>query len=239
MFPFHSVEKKKIRSCIFLLTLSTSQYALFSVFWDPDIVNNIKEHPPMDYSSREPMTNNNVTIHDIKKFFVQYAVSNNLGVIAHAHLALSDQLEEGPFHGKCLRLAQLHSDAVDFPKSGKPAEMNPELRPKKYPDFMEKSPDRTYKSKRVLGRIYRECGKHEAFTPKNDDESSLFKDLLIEGYQDYLANARECKTQYDAEVKSLMNQYGVRRYVCYNVYTVLAALFKKCSQIFLLFGWLY
>ncbi|KFH66584.1 hypothetical protein MVEG_07109 [Podila verticillata NRRL 6337] len=181
-----------------------------NVLWDPDIVNNIKEHPPMDYSSREPMTNNNVTIRDIKKFFVQYAVSNNLGMIAHAHLALSDQLEEGPLHGKCLRLAQLHSDAVDFPKSGKPAEMNPELRAKKYPDFMEKSPDTTYKSKRVLGRIYRECGKHEAFTPKNDDESPLFKDLLIEGYQGYLANARESKAQYDTEVKSLMNQYGVR-----------------------------
>lgn len=176
-------------------------------------MNNIKEHPPMDYTSREPVANNNVTIHEIKKFFVQYAVSNNLGVIAHAHLALSDKLEEGPLHGKCLRLAQLHSDAVDFPKSGKPAEMKPELRPKKYPDFMEKSPDKTYISKRVLGRIYRDCGKHEAFSPKDDGESPLFEELLVEGYQDYLANARECKAQYDAEVKSLMNQYGVRRYI--------------------------
>ncbi|KAG0093757.1 hypothetical protein BGZ93_001926 [Podila epicladia] len=182
----------------------------FTVLWDPDIVNNIKEHPPMDYTSRAPNKDKDVTIHDIKKFFVQYAVSNNLGVIAHAHLAWSDRLEEGPLHGKCLRLAQLHSDAVDFPKSGKPAEMNPELRPKKYPDFMEKSPDKTYRSERVLGRIYRECGKHEAFTPKDDSESPLFEELLVEGYQDYLANARECKAQYDAEVKSLMNQYGVR-----------------------------
>lgn len=187
----------------------------------------------MDYTNRAPNKDKEVTIHDIKKFFVQYAVSNNLGVIAHAHLALSDHLEEGPLHGKCLRLAQLHSDAVDFPKSGKPAEMNPELRPKKYPDFMEKSPDKTYRSKRVLGRIYRDCGKHEAFTPKDDGESPLFEELLVEGYQDYLANARECKAQYDAEVKSLMNQYGVRRYILfffvYKGYIVCLQLWLRCS----------
>ncbi|KAF9423615.1 hypothetical protein BGZ94_008244 [Podila epigama] len=181
----------------------------FTVLWDPDIVNNIKECPPMDYSSREQLANNNVTIHDIKKFFVQYAVSNNLGVIANAHLALSDSLDEGPFHGKCLRLAKLHSDAVDFPKSGKPAEMTHDLRPKKYPDFMEKHPDKTYQSKRVLGRIYRECAKSVVFTPKDDSES-LIEELLVDGYQDYMDNARVVKAQYDAEVKSLMNQYGVK-----------------------------
>ncbi|KAG0347564.1 hypothetical protein BG004_007468 [Podila humilis] len=174
----------------------------FTVMWDPDIVDNIKEHPPMNYISGEPMTSNNVTIRDIKKFFVQYAVSNNLGVIANAHLALSDSLDEGPLHGKCLRLAQLHSDAVDFPKTGKPAEMTQELRPKRYPDFMEKPPDRSYTSKRVLGRIFRECGKHETFTPKDADHP-LFEELLVDGYQGYMAGARETKAQYDAEVSDL------------------------------------
>ncbi|CAO3568322.1 unnamed protein product [Mortierella alpina] len=180
-----------------------------SVIWDPDIVENINEVKPMEYVGRETLTSNDVTIWDIQKFFVQYAVSNNLGLIAHAHLALSDQLEEGPFHGKCLRLAQLHSDAVDFPKSGKPATIKPELRPKKYPDFMEKSPDKTYISRRVLGQIYRECGKHESFKPK-DYRQSFNELLLVEGYETYLENARRSKVMYDDEVHSLMNQYGVK-----------------------------
>ncbi|KAG0198083.1 hypothetical protein BGX28_008427 [Mortierella sp. GBA30] len=181
----------------------------FTVIWDPDIVNSIREVKPMEYVGRESVTSNAVEIVDIQRFFVQYTVSNNLGLIAHAHLALSDQLDEGPFHGKCLRLAQLHSDAVDFPKSGKAAEIKPELRPKKYPDFMEKSPEKTYISKRVLGQIYRECGKHESFKPK-DYRQSFNEHLLVEGHETYLDDARRCKAMYDEEVHSLMNQYGVK-----------------------------
>ncbi|KAI8604267.1 RNA dependent RNA polymerase-domain-containing protein [Dissophora ornata] len=184
----------------------------FTVIWDPNIVNNVKQRAPMDYTGRDAVTSEDVTIRDIKKFFVQYAVSNNLGVIANAHLALSDSLEEGPHHGKCLRLAQLHSDAVDFPKTGKPAWIKQELRPKKYPDFMEKPPERSYESKRVLGRIYRECGKQEAFVPKNYQQS-FNRLLLINGYQDYMNDARRCKAWYDEDVRSLMNQYGVKRYI--------------------------
>ncbi|KAG0251066.1 hypothetical protein BG011_007879 [Mortierella polycephala] len=181
----------------------------FTVIWDPDIVNKVKEHSPMDYAGHAAQMNDYVTIHDSKKFFVQYAVSNNLGLIAHAHLALSDKLEDGPLHGKCIRLAQLHSDAVDFPKSGKHAELTPELRPRDYPDFMEKTPDRTYRSERIIARIYRDCGRLDSFKPK-DYSQSFNKDLLVEGYEEYLEDAQRCKTTYDDEVRSLMNQYGVR-----------------------------
>ena len=39
---------------------------------------------------------------------------------------------------KCLLLAQLHSDAVDFPKTGRPVNFPRELRVQAYPDFMMK-----------------------------------------------------------------------------------------------------
>ncbi|KAF9547522.1 hypothetical protein EC957_008359 [Mortierella hygrophila] len=181
----------------------------FTVIWDPNIVSNVLEMPPMDYSGPEAAPASDVTIRDILKFFVQYAVSDNLGLIANAHLAQSDWLNEGPKHQKCLRLAQLHSDAVDFPKSGKPAEITPDLRPKKYPDFMEKAPDRTYKSKRVIGRIYRECAGTESFVPK-DYRQSFNEAMLIEGYEDYMRDGMVQKALYDQELKSLMNQYGVK-----------------------------
>ncbi|KAF9959907.1 hypothetical protein BGZ65_012983 [Modicella reniformis] len=181
----------------------------FTVIWDPEIVEKIEEYPPMKYDGQGVLTTDGVTILDIKRFFVQYAVSNNLGVIANAHLALSDQLEGGPYHGKCLHLAQLHSDAVDFPKSGKPAYLSPDLRARWYPDFMEKLPGKTYQSNRVLGRIYRECSRQEPFVPK-DYRQSFNKRLLIDGYQDYMEGARKCKAAYDGSVRSLMNQYGVK-----------------------------
>ncbi|KAI8354901.1 RNA-dependent RNA polymerase [Mortierella sp. GBAus27b] len=181
------------------------------VIWDPNIVSMIKTQEPMDYTSKAPNSNSkDVTILDIKKFFVQYAVSDNLGVIANAHLALSDQLAKGPFDPKCLRLAELHSDAVDFPKSGIPAVISPELRPRQYPDFMEKPPDKSYPSRRVLGRIYRECSGQGPFSPK-DYSQSFNKMLLVNGYEDYMGEARRIKGEYDDAIRSLMNQYGVKR----------------------------
>ncbi|KAF9434438.1 hypothetical protein BGZ76_008018 [Entomortierella beljakovae] len=181
----------------------------YTVIWDPNIVNNIKEHSPMNYAGSDSVTSSDVQIHEIKKFFVQYAVSNNLGLIANAHLALSDYLDNGPINGKCIRLAQLHSDAVDFPKSGKPARFTNDLKPKHYPDFMEKPPERSYRSKRILGTIFRECRKQEAFSPKDYNES-LNPLLLVDGYEKYLGRAIDLKANFDDEVLYLMNQYGVR-----------------------------
>src|SRR2546421_7115614 len=76
-------------------------------------------------------------------------------MIANAHLAKLYHFDTGPFHGQCIRLAQLHSEAVDFPKTGIPAEFPVELRPSRYPDFMEKPDKPVYESQRILGKLYR------------------------------------------------------------------------------------
>ena len=39
-------------------------------------------------------------------------------------MAKADKELVGAMHGNCLRLAQLHSEAVDFPETGVPAEFN-------------------------------------------------------------------------------------------------------------------
>ncbi|KAG0266423.1 hypothetical protein DFQ27_009799 [Actinomortierella ambigua] len=185
----------------------------FTIIWDPTIVKCIKQEPPMDYKGHDTLVKHNITIRDVQSFFVQHAVANNLGLIANAHLALSDQLPMGPFDGKCLRLAQLHSDAVDFPKTGKPAEINEGLRPKKYPDFMGKSKDRSYRSDRILGMLYRDCGNQEtSFDPLDEDGGRLQVDerLLVDGYTEFVKEARELKERYDDEVRSLTNHYGVK-----------------------------
>jgi len=168
------------------------------------------EFPAMEYSGGEVVQTDGVEIEHIRKFFVQYAVSDNLGRIANAHLALSDRLEKGPRDLKCLKLAKLHSDAVDFPKTGIPAEITPDLKPKMYPDFMEKPADKSYRSKNVIGRIYRECATTESFVPKNYRQS-FNKAMLIDGYEVFLEDGRLQKANYDQELKSLMNQYGVKR----------------------------
>ena len=56
----------------------------------------------------------------IAEFVVQFISSDILGMIAMTHLVIADYTEENIFHPDCLKLAQLHSDAVDYPKTGMP-----------------------------------------------------------------------------------------------------------------------
>src|SRR5688572_2545142 len=109
----------------------------------------------MNYQPQKPETVDKVSMDHIKRFFVNYVFSDHLGKIANAHLAKADSFDVGADHGQCIRLAQLHSDAVDFPKSGKPAIFPPELRAISYPDFMEKPDKPSYRSNKVLGTLYR------------------------------------------------------------------------------------
>ena len=46
-----------------------------------------------------------------------------LGIIAINWLVIADQSQVNIFDNDCLTLSQLHSDAVDFPKSGQPVEI--------------------------------------------------------------------------------------------------------------------
>ena len=52
---------------------------------------------------------------------------------------------QGIFSSECIKLAHMHSDAVDFPKTGKCPSLPRELRPDQYPDFMMKAGKPRYK----------------------------------------------------------------------------------------------
>ncbi|CAG8473389.1 2339_t:CDS:1 [Acaulospora colombiana] len=147
-----------------------------------------------------------VTIDEVKRFFVNYILSDQLGQIANAHLAKADMAPNGAFHGQCIRLAQLHSEAVDFPKTGIPAEFPLGLRAERFPDFMEKVDKPTYESQKILGKLYRSIVVDE-FDPYTD--ISFDERLRVDGFEQYLEDARATKREYDAELRGLMNQFGV------------------------------
>ena len=86
---------------------------------------------------------------------MRYAENNQLGMIANAHLATADRSNVGAFDQKCYRLAALHSDAVDFPKTGIPAVMPRDLRVQEFPDYMEKPDKPMYMSRHIIGKLYR------------------------------------------------------------------------------------
>lgn len=185
----------------------------FLVMWDKDLLPRDWNDEPMDYKAPRPVTlERDVTPNDITSFFVTYMKNDTLPKIAHAHLALADFSEDGVRDAKCLRLASLHSMAVDYVKTGEPAVMPRELSPRKWPHFMEKrhkTKDQTYISRKILGKLYDQVERVD-FVPAF---SAPFDRRILDAYtlnEDLLQGARDLKINYDAAVHRIMAQHEIR-----------------------------
>jgi RNA-dependent RNA polymerase len=66
------------------------------IIWDQDLIPQEWNHPAMDFTADPPRrVKNEVTVKDMTEFFVNYMKNDNLGTIAHAHLAAADRDEFG------------------------------------------------------------------------------------------------------------------------------------------------
>jgi hypothetical protein len=87
-----------------------------------------------------------------------------VGIVATNWLIIADQSQLGILDEDCLKLAQLHSDAVDYPKSGKAVDIRaiPKLKRPQRPDWNApetinpERDDHYYKSNRAIGRLFRD-----------------------------------------------------------------------------------
>ncbi|KAK3951934.1 RNA dependent RNA polymerase-domain-containing protein [Pseudoneurospora amorphoporcata] len=185
----------------------------FFVIWDPLLIPKERSHPPMINEpvvgkelATEPAVNNLIT------FFVLYMKYNNLPLIAHAHLATADAEMDGVKSPKCLELATLHSMAVDYVKTGVPAEFPRRLDPKFWPHFMEKN-KRDYHSATALGKLY-DMVKREPFDMKENYQlpfdSRILKHTKCRALRDEtLTKARRIKSQYDTAMRRVMCQLEI------------------------------
>ena len=114
---------------------------LYNVIWDPRLQPKIT-HKPADYS-RVPAVDIGKLVErsDMTDFFIQFMENDQLGRIANLHQQLADIKADGTFDPACLLLAEMHSTAVDFSKTGIPVDMQrlPRSRPIR-PDFMAPGP---------------------------------------------------------------------------------------------------
>ncbi|KAL5117752.1 hypothetical protein ACEQ8H_004362 [Pleosporales sp. CAS-2024a] len=188
----------------------------YMVLWDQDLLETLNDInvPPMDFTPLKALEKEGpIGVSDISEFFVTYMQNESLGQIAHAHLAQADSQPDGVNSQICLELAELHSRAVDYPKSGVAAQMNPNLRPRKWPHFMEKkhvSAQQTYRSTKVLGKLYDQVQLID-FKPVWD---SPFDTRVLEAYKlidnATLDKAADIKQDYDEALKRLMAKHGIR-----------------------------
>ena len=155
---------------------------------------------------------------EVQEYFTNYIVNDSLGIIANAHTVFADREPLKAMSDSCIQLAKLFSIAVDFPKTGVPAEIPSNLRVKEYPDFMEKPPDKTtYESQNVIGKLFREV-RHTA--PQSSSVKSFFTsevakksydlDMEVDGFEDYLDDAFDYKKEYDFKLGNLMDYYGIK-----------------------------
>ncbi|CAG8468456.1 7511_t:CDS:10 [Scutellospora calospora] len=171
---------------------------------------------PMKYSSPERKTldrDGPIEISDIHKFFIDFMKNDRIGQIGNLHLALADYYEEGVYHPSCIGLAELHSMAVDFNKTGVPVtDKLPKL--DEYPDFMESKTKKEYKSQKILGKLYRNIKLNQ---PENDPllnyegtDIIVNREFLAQGYEDYLEEAEVCRNSYNSEIFNLMKKFRVK-----------------------------
>ncbi|OWM90483.1 RNA-dependent RNA polymerase 2 [Punica granatum] len=188
---------------------------LFFVSWEEDLVPTHIE-TPMDYTARRlRIMDHDVTPEEIYKFFINYMINDTLGAISTAHLVHADREPEKARSEKCLELANLHSMAVDFAKTGAPAEMPRSLRPREYPDFMERFDKPMYTSVGVFGKLYRATldskpDKSNFLWSCQVAEASYDTDLEVDGFRDFLGAADRHRETYAEKLSALMHFYGTK-----------------------------
>ncbi|XP_030506741.2 probable RNA-dependent RNA polymerase 1 [Cannabis sativa] len=188
----------------------------YFVCWESELIPP-QQHEAMNYTSAPIIQlDHDVTVEEVQEHFVDYIINYNLGIISNAHTVFADKESRKAKSKKCIELAKLFSTAVDFQKTGVPAKLPGHLRVKSYPDFMEKPDKKMYKSKRVIGKLFRQVKEAEehsnsikAFT-REVARQCYDPDMEVDGFKRYVDDALNLKTQYDYKLGSLMEYYGIK-----------------------------
>uniref|UniRef100_A0A1D1Y120 RNA-dependent RNA polymerase n=1 Tax=Anthurium amnicola TaxID=1678845 RepID=A0A1D1Y120_9ARAE len=189
---------------------------IYFVSWDPVLIPS-RQVPAMDYTAApQEILDHDVSIEEVQEYFTNYLVNDSLGIIANAHTVFADKEPKKAESDECIELARLFSIAVDFPKTGVPAEIPAHLQVKEYPDFMEKLDRETYKSKGVIGKLFRAIKDHaphlgqiKEFT-KRDAMRCYDPDMEVPGFKNHLDDAFFFKGEYDYKLGNLMDHYEIK-----------------------------
>lgn len=194
---------------------------IYFCLFDDDLTGSIRNgnFSAMSYTSPEPtLLERKVTTDDVASFFVEYIRNDRLAQIANAHLVHSDKNSSGIRSQACLELAELHSVAVDFAKTGVEAKYPKSLMPRnvpgQFPDFFGKHHRVSYKSQKVLGKLYRACnmGKKDECKKFQPNSRSEKVDAIIDSIPmdaNILARAEVVCRAYNYDLGRLMEEFGV------------------------------
>lgn len=183
----------------------------YFVCWD-ERLHSIKNQIPMDFpKAKKKRLESDITVPDIVEFIANYIQNDNLGIIANTHLVFADYERDGIFSSSCLQLAKMHSDAVDFPKTGNAPSLQNFESPKEYPDFMMKRDKLQYTSLKIIGKLFRQC----RFLLSKTHFQAFFDGIGVSDITDLplsqidIENAILQRNVYNESILQIMNAYGI------------------------------
>ncbi|KAF7775922.1 hypothetical protein Agabi119p4_4315 [Agaricus bisporus var. burnettii] len=177
---------------------------------------------PMEYESvGTKAITTECTVDDICDFVVEYINSDVLGLLSDRLLMIADQSKLGMNDKDCIRLAELCSQAVDYPKNGIPVDLNKEKLPHTLirckPDWHAAevvSPRETdyYRSTRALGELYRNISLTEPEPMKPVSKNfELFRDPISQVLSDrvefYIGDLVLPTTEVDQTLEDIYSRY--------------------------------
>uniref|UniRef100_A0A0M3INC5 RNA-dependent RNA polymerase n=1 Tax=Ascaris lumbricoides TaxID=6252 RepID=A0A0M3INC5_ASCLU len=200
----------------------------YCVIWDEELLLDCNEEAS-DFTkqSREPDdVAEDKVVAAMRKFFVDYIKQDSIGTIANSFLVNADLY--GICSEVCMNIAQKHSQAVDFPKTGQPPDplvkmwtekddgtFLPPERAERWPDFMNKTHEPSYMSPRLVGHLFRRTRLVEdvlTITTAYEERDALHldKNLLYPGREQFWKEARMDMNAYNADVRALLDNYGIQ-----------------------------
>jgi len=176
---------------------------IYFVCWDDSIIEHISPVPPMSYTETEPKLFENVGINDVQSSFIDFIKSNRLGQIANAWVAWADK--KGAGSEQCKQLAELHSRAVDSPKTGEVVTLPSKLIPIEYPNYMEKLFKGVYKSTSAVGVLYNNANNWKL--PISHSNCVKESSFVASNYQIHLSSATETYKNYKSKISHLIETH--------------------------------
>ncbi|KAG8896604.1 hypothetical protein FRB99_008802, partial [Tulasnella sp. 403] len=149
---------RPLSTCLGGGDLDGDKYDIITV---PDLQPESYDRAALYHPSPQKILGQPCTIDDIADFVVDFMNNDCVGLIAINHLKLADQRPQGVRDRDCIKLADLHSVAIDFLKNGEPIkDIHKIPRPPRKPDWAcseseDPNDGNHYPSNRVLGILFR------------------------------------------------------------------------------------
>jgi RNA-dependent RNA polymerase len=185
------------------------------VCWNEDLVNSAtKQHDPANFDSAGKTKHpGEITLQVIADFLFKYLSSDSLGVLSNRHLACCALHK--PDHEYSVCLAEIISQAVDFPKTGVLPKNPTHFKINKYPDFMENKHKESFESDSSIGTMYRQVKEvwniHSTWQEKLEEKPvPVDRNLIIKGYEEYISEAEEDYQYYSLRINTILSIYNLQ-----------------------------